>query len=522
MTTHGFLRALSEQKLKVTKQNAVQPVSSSGFVVRKLVTLCCAAALVAGSLLSAQPALAEDPVQSIPAATAEAEGTDVSLQEEIGEHGAYMGQSLAAQQPNSPAGPGSEEQSVMGARSLTPLAGSWKAPGINGIDVSGWQPNVNWQQQWDMGARFAYVKSTEGDTFTSDTFSKQYTGAYNAGMIRGAYHFALPSPRNAVSQAKYFVNNGGGWSPDGKTLPPLLDIEHNPYESLGNMCYDMSPSQLVNWISDFSDTVKSMIGRTPMIYTSYAWWTHCTNNSTTFSGDHALHAAAYPYPGYEDGFNVYMFGGWKDYTVWQYSSTGPFAGDSNLWNGTSNELKQFATNGFADVNIDTAYYREITWADRQGVTTGWPDGTYRPFSEINRDAIAAFIYRLADEPGFTPPKKSPFKDYPYGSLFYKEITWLESTGISNGWSNGTYRPGEAINRDAMAAFLYRLAGEPDFNAPKKSPFKDYPYGSPFYTEVTWLESTGITTGWNDGTYRPLEPINRDAMAAFLYRFDKNL
>ncbi|WP_026535850.1 S-layer homology domain-containing protein [Arthrobacter sp. H14] len=71
----------------------------------------------------------------------------------------------------------------------------------------------------------------------------------------------------------------------------------------------------------------------------------------------------------------------------------------------------------------------------------------------------------------------------------------------------------------MAAFLYRMAGEPATVAPQTSPFTDCPRGSKFYKEVTWLESTGITTGYDNGTYRPDEPVNRDAMAAFLHRYD---
>jgi hypothetical protein len=45
----------------------------------------------------------------------------------------------------------------------------------------------------------------------------------------------------------------------------------------------------------------------------------------------------------------------------------------------------------------------------------------------------------------------------------------------------------------------------------------------FFTEITWLESTGITTGWSTPAgqeYRPLAYTKRDAMATFLYRFDQ--
>lgn len=60
-------------------------------------------------------------------------------------------------------------------------------------------------------------------------------------------------------------------------------------------------------------------------------------------------------------------------------------------------------------------------------------------------------------------------------------------------------------------------------APIVEPFIDITPSSPFYKEISWLASQKITTGWADGTFRPHEPISRDAMAAFLYRFDqKNL
>ena len=75
-----------------------------------------------------------------------------------------------------------------------------------------------------------------------------------------------------------------------------------------------------------------------------------------------------------------------------------------------------------------------------------------------------------------------------------------------------------MNRDAMAAFLYRSAGEPAYTPPRDSPFEDVSSTSTFYKEISWAESVGITTGWRDGTYRPLQPINRDAMAAFVYRW----
>ncbi|WP_454697992.1 peroxidase family protein [Arthrobacter humicola] len=184
---------------------------------------------------------------------------------------------------------------------------------------------------------------------------------------------------------------------------------------------------------------------------------------------------------------------------------------------------------FADVSTTQLYYLEMAWLADQGISTGWVEAngtvTYRPLQSISRDAMAAFLYRAAGSPAFTAPAVSPFADVSTGQQFYKEMAWLADQGISTGWAeaNGTvtYRPLQSISRDAMAAFLYRAAGSPAFTAPAVSPFADVSTGQQFYKEMAWLADQGISTGWVEAngtvTYRPLQSISRDAMAAFLYR-----
>lgn len=177
---------------------------------------------------------------------------------------------------------------------------------------------------------------------------------------------------------------------------------------------------------------------------------------------------------------------------------------------------------FQDVPAGIQFAREIGWLAASGVSTGWPDGTFRPVSAVNRDAMAAFMYRLAGKPNFTPPATSPFADVAPSNQFFKEITWLAGKGISTGWAepNGTktYRPLQAVNRDAMAAFMFRLAGSPPQTSGTAKTFRDVPDGTQFRGEISWLASAGVSTGWDDGTFRPVQAVNRDAMAAFMYRF----
>ncbi|MEW1821208.1 S-layer homology domain-containing protein [Arthrobacter sp. NPDC080031] len=188
-----------------------------------------------------------------------------------------------------------------------------------------------------------------------------------------------------------------------------------------------------------------------------------------------------------------------------------------------------AASGFADIGPNSPFTKEIQWLTTKGITTGWtePNGTktFRPLGSVNRDAMAAFMYRMAGSPPFTAPAQSPFTDVATTNQFYKEITWLANQGISTGWTepdgSKTYRPLEPVNRDAMAAFLYRFAHTPAFTP--TTTFTDISPDNPFKTEISWLASTGISTGWDEGngikTFRPLQPVARNAMAAFMYRFN---
>jgi hypothetical protein len=179
----------------------------------------------------------------------------------------------------------------------------------------------------------------------------------------------------------------------------------------------------------------------------------------------------------------------------------------------------FHDSRFIDVPPNLMYRAEIEALASKGITEGWSDGTFRPLSEIQRDAMVVFVYRALGSPAFTEPTKPPFTDMPRGRQFYKEIAWAKSEGIVEGWKDGTFRPTAPVERGAVAAFLYRASGATSTST--SNSFKDVPRTHQFAKEITWLASTGITTGWPDGTFRPVASITRDAMAAFMIRWMKH-
>lgn len=48
-------------------------------------------------------------------------------------------------------------------------------------------------------------------------------------------------------------------------------------------------------------------------------------------------------------------------------------------------------------------------------------------------------------------------------------------------------------------------------------FSDVPSSHPFFDEIEWMDRTGITEGFPDGTFRPTQPVTRQSMAAFMQR-----
>ncbi|KAI1105398.1 glycoside hydrolase family 25 protein [Jackrogersella minutella] len=207
--------------------------------------------------------------------------------------------------------------------------GSVALAAVPGFDISHYQSSVDFAAAYSSGARFVIIKATEGTTYVDPSFDSHYTGATNAGLIHGGYHFAHPDTSSGASQANYFVSNGGDWSGDGITLPGMLDLEGG--------CAGLSASAMVSWIKDFSDTYHSKTRRFPLIYTNPSWWSSCTSDSNTFVNTNPLVLARYSSSAGTPP------GGWPYYTIWQFNDVYQYGGDSDTFNGEFSSLQKLAT-----------------------------------------------------------------------------------------------------------------------------------------------------------------------------------
>lgn len=167
---------------------------------------------------------------------------------------------------------------------------------------------------------------------------------------------------------------------------------------------------------------------------------------------------------------------------------------------------------FTDISANHPFRHHIEAMAFAGLTTGYTDGTFRPTDALTRQAFIAFMWRLAGSPA--APGPSGFSDVPASHPFAEAIAWAAREGVSTGYADGTFRPGDVVSRQAMAAFLWRDAGSPSAPPPA---FWDVPAGHSFAGAVGWAASTGVTAGYDGGVFRPTEPVSRQAAAAFLFR-----
>jgi hypothetical protein len=235
-------------------------------------------------------------------------------------------------------------------------------------------------------------------------------------------------------------------------------------------------------------------------------------------------------------FYVFETGGYE-YRVWLKEDTGysfdieaarPLgqnARSSLHWNrATALCAKVSSSQRFCDVSPTHPFYAEVQWVSTEGIAQGDTSGDYRPAAAVSRQAMAAFLYRLAGSPAYTPPSTPTFPDIGTSHQFRKEIEWLVSRDVIEGYDDGLYRPLSPVSRQATAAFLFRLAGSPANPQPpaQGATFPDVSRQHTFWREIEWLVDVSVASGYDDGYFRPSTAVSRMAMAAFLRRYDTNV
>ncbi|KXH81963.1 S-layer homology domain-containing protein [Sporosarcina sp. HYO08] len=168
--------------------------------------------------------------------------------------------------------------------------------------------------------------------------------------------------------------------------------------------------------------------------------------------------------------------------------------------------------GFNDVKTGDRFTKEIMFLTSRNVISGFSDGSFKPNDAVTRAQAAIMIGRALDLNG--EQRKTIFNDVEPTAVASGYIASAVERGIISGFQDGTYRPSQPVTRGQMAIFLNRAF---DMADEKTTSFKDVSPGMAAYQSIVNVTAEGIANGYADGTYRPNLPITRGQFSAFLAR-----
>jgi lysozyme len=199
-----------------------------------------------------------------------------------------------------------------------------------GMDISHYQPNIDWSTVANDGLSFAFAKATEGTGYVDPSFASHWAGMKQSGLLRGAYHFYRAN-EDPIAQADHFLKHvpslGKG------DLHPMLDVETTDGQNAAT---------IINGVQKWINYVKGSLHRDVIIYTYVYFWLHNMNNTNQFASTCPLWIASYV-----AGTKPVLVGGWPFWTFWQYTSNGHVNGVSSVvdldrFNGPVANLRKFA------------------------------------------------------------------------------------------------------------------------------------------------------------------------------------
>ena len=148
--------------------------------------------------------------------------------------------------------------------------------------------------------------------------------------------------------------------------------------------------------------------------------------------------------------------------------------------------------------------------DHVAYIVGYPDGTVRPDKEITRAEVATIFFRLLTDEARDAywSQTNPYPDVAPDAWYNNAISTLTKMGIINGYEDGTFRPNNPITRAELTKMAVSFFSSADQYFGKTPSFSDVPADAWYTRFIAAAEELGLINGYPDGTFRPANNITR--------------
>ena len=264
-----------------------------------------------------------------------------------------------------------------------------------GIDVSVWQGDIDWQKVKDAGIDFAIIRLGYWTNGTDKKLERNVSECERLGIPWGAYLYSYCSdPSQAAAEADHAIDllnqlKAKGHTPD---LPVYFDMEDDDLLS--------GSRDFAGMATQFCSKVEAA-GYTAGVYANKNWWTNYLTSSVF--NNWSRWVAQYN--------SVCTYGG--SYDAWQYTSSGSVPGisggvDMNWWYGVPDcssvtlsvqadgSALSLSTSGFTTAPKNVAF--AVTSSTG---TTKWyqayqqPDGSWTASPSVAKDFGAYGTYSVS-------------------------------------------------------------------------------------------------------------------------------
>ena len=178
---------------------------------------------------------------------------------------------------------------------------------------------------------------------------------------------------------------------------------------------------------------------------------------------------------------------------------------------------------FEDVPPGAWYESAVRYVYTHDIMEGMSATTFVPGKSLTRAEAVQVLYNLEGQPEGS--NSTTFPDLVY--QWYKPaISWAESTGVVDGYEDGTFHPDQPVTREEFAQMLYDYAAYKDYDLTAKGDLTAFPDGNEVQEwalpAMTWANGNALINGHDDGTLEPGGTTTRAQAASILMRFDQNL